>query len=80
MGMSYFLVQKCTHVTKVSCFSVHLPFVLAPRGFARLCEALEGIGSLREALGGFGSSGEVWGDSVMALGGSGESLVRLGRL
>ena len=30
MGMSYFLVQKCTHVTKVSCFSVHLPFVLAP--------------------------------------------------
>ena len=46
MGMFYFPVQKYTHVTKVSCFSVHLPFVLALGGFARLCEAFEGIGSL----------------------------------
>lgn len=24
------IFQKCTHVTKVSCFSDHVPFVLAP--------------------------------------------------
>ena len=57
MGMSYFLVQKCTHVTKVSCLSTHFPFVLAPWGFARLCKAFGGIGSLWEALGWFG---RVW--------------------
>ena len=51
MGMSYFLVQKCTHATTVSCFSVHLPFVPVP--FAKLCQAFGGFGSLLEALGWF---------------------------
>ena len=61
MGMSYFLVQNYTHVTKVSCFSVHLPFVLAPWGFARLCEAFGGIGSLWDGLEGFGRLCRLWG-------------------
>ena len=54
MGISYFLVQTCMHITKVSCFSVDFPFALAPSGFVKLCEASGGIGGLSEALGGFG--------------------------
>ena len=30
MGMSCFLVQNCTHFTKVSCFSVHFRYQLSP--------------------------------------------------
>ena len=54
MGISYFLVQKSMPGTNVSCFSMDFPFVLVPRGFTRLCEALGGIGRLWEVLGGFG--------------------------
>ena len=56
MGISYFLIQKCMPGTKVSCFSVDFPFVLAPCGFARLCEALGGISRLWP----LGSSGRLW--------------------
>ena len=59
MGMSYFLVQKHTHVIKVSWFFVHLPFVLAPWGFARLCEAFGGFGGFCEAMGSFDRRGEA---------------------
>ena len=61
MGMSYFLVQQYTHVIKVSWFSVHLPFVLAPWGFARLCEAFGGIENRWDGLKGFGRLCRLWG-------------------
>ena len=57
MVMSYFLVQKCTHVTKVSCFSLHLHLFLlfeALQGFVRLLEVLEVFGMVWKALEGFG--------------------------
>ena len=47
MGISYFLVQKSMPGTNVSCFSIDFPFVLVPRGFTRLYEALGGIGMRR---------------------------------
>ena len=53
-------VQKCTHVTNVSCFSVHFPFVHlfllleALQGFVRLVEVLEVFGRLWDGLEGFG--------------------------
>ena len=56
MGISYFLIQKCMPGTKVSCFSVDFPFVLALCGFARVCEALGGIS--RPWL--LGSSRRLW--------------------
>ena len=56
MGTSYFLIQKCMPGTKVSCFSVDFPFVLAPCGFVRLCEAFGGIARLWP----LGSSGRLW--------------------
>ena len=49
-------MQKYTRATNVSCFSVHFPFVLALRGFGRLCEALrvlEIFGRLWDGLEGF---------------------------
>ena len=56
MRISYFLIRKCMPGTKVSCFSVDFPFVLAPCGFVRLCEALGGIARLWP----LGSSGRLW--------------------
>ena len=50
VDQSCYIVQKCMPGTQISCFSVDFPFVLAPLGFVRLWEVLEGFGKLWEAL------------------------------
>jgi len=54
MGMAYFLVQKCTRVTNVSCIFRSLSICSCS---LRLCKALRGFGRYWKSLGG---SGMVW--------------------
>ena len=60
MGMLYFLVQKCMHITKLSCFpfTFHLFLLLeALQGFVKLWEVLEVFGMVWKVLEGFAGFG-----------------------
>ena len=60
MGMSYFLVQKSTHVIQVSCFSDHNHLFLlleALQCFGSLLEVLEVCGMVWKVLEGFAGFG-----------------------
>ena len=82
MGMPCFLVQKCTRVTKVSCVSVHLPFVLAPfealQGFVRPLDVLEVFGMVWKVLEGFAGFGGFC-EAMGSFERRGESLGGFGR-